>query len=49
MKNEVLCKLLAHNLCCLVSASYELGIELLFSAEKTQGEGPRDILPFVRM
>jgi transposase len=25
--NEVLCKVLCHNLCCLVSAFYELGIE----------------------
>ena len=25
-KNEVLCKILAHNLCCLVSAFYELGV-----------------------
>lgn len=27
MKNEVLCKILAHNVCCLISAVYELGIE----------------------
>ena len=26
-KNEVLCKVLAHNICCLISAMYELGIE----------------------
>ncbi|HWE96242.1 MAG TPA: transposase [Tepidisphaeraceae bacterium] len=26
-KNEVLCKILCHNLCCLISAFYELGIE----------------------
>lgn len=25
--NEVLCKILAHNLCCLVQSMYELGIE----------------------
>lgn len=25
--NEVLCKVLAHNLCCLVQSMYELGIE----------------------
>jgi transposase len=29
-KNEVLCKVLAHNLCCLVSAIYELGITPIF-------------------
>lgn len=27
MKNEVLCKMLCHNICCLISAMYELGIE----------------------
>ena len=25
--NEVLCKVLCHNLCCLVQSIYELGIE----------------------
>lgn len=30
MKNEVLCKILAHNICCLISAFYELGIEPKF-------------------
>ena len=29
-RNEVLCKVLAHNLCCLVSAFYELGIQADF-------------------
>jgi transposase len=27
MKNEVLCKILCHNICCLISAFYELGID----------------------
>jgi transposase len=26
-KNEVLCKVLCHNICCLISAMYELGVE----------------------
>ena len=26
MRNEVLCKCLCHNICCLISAMYELGI-----------------------
>ena len=32
-KNEVLCKILAHNLCCLIQSIYELNIEVDFSAE----------------
>jgi Transposase DDE domain/SWIM zinc finger len=31
-KNEVLCKLLCHNICCLISAFYELGIGATFTA-----------------
>lgn len=30
MKNEVLCKILCHNICCLISAFYELGIQPMF-------------------
>jgi hypothetical protein len=32
MRNEVLCKILCHNLCCLISATFELGIQPTFSA-----------------
>jgi len=28
--NEILCKFLAHNLCCLIQSSYELGIQAAF-------------------
>jgi transposase len=28
--NEVLCKILAHNLCCVIQSMYELGIEPIF-------------------
>ena len=30
-KNEVLCKILCHNICCLISAMYELGLEPMLS------------------
>jgi len=31
--NEALCKVLTHNLCCLVQSIYELGIEPTFWEE----------------
>ena len=34
MTNEVLCKILAHNLCVLIQEQCELGIETEFWAEK---------------
>ena len=40
MKNEVLCKVLCHNICCLIHAMYELGISPDFS---TEGEAPRAV------
>jgi transposase/predicted nucleic acid-binding Zn finger protein len=33
MVNEVLCKILCHNICCLIQESYELGISTVFWAE----------------
>jgi transposase len=30
MRNEVLCKILCHNICCLISAIHELGIDPVF-------------------
>jgi transposase len=35
MKNEALCKILCHNICCLISAIYELGIEPMLAQQKT--------------
>jgi len=35
--NEVLCKVLCHNLCCLVASIYELGIEPMFWTERERG------------
>ena len=31
--NEVLCKVLCHNICCLISSIYELGVEPMFWAD----------------
>lgn len=36
-KNEVLCKFLCHNICCLISAMYELGIKPVFGTCTTKG------------
>jgi hypothetical protein len=30
MKNEVLCKILCHNICCLIQSQCELGIDPTF-------------------
>ena len=32
MKNEVLCKIICHNICCLIQESHELGIDTAFWA-----------------
>ena len=34
MRNEVLAKILCHNICCLISAMYELNLDPIFWAEK---------------
>ena len=37
--NEVLCKVIAHNLCCLIAAVHELGLELpTFAGEHSFAE-----------
>jgi hypothetical protein len=46
MKNEVLCKIVAHNLCCLISAWYELDIEPVLGP--AAGGGERDVIPMPR-
>ena len=35
--NEALCKVLCHNICCLVQAIHELGIEPTFGSNETFG------------
>jgi transposase len=39
MTNEVLCKLIAHNLCCLIMSQVELGIDPVF--ESVPAEAPK--------
>ena len=36
--NELLCKVLAHNLCCVIQSLYELGIEANFCAESSPAQ-----------
>lgn len=38
MTNEVLCKILCHNICCLIQESYELGIVPTFWAESSPAQ-----------
>ena len=40
MVNEALCKVLCHNVCCLIQSMYELGVEATFWNEKI--ENPTD-------
>jgi len=37
MKKEVLCKILGHNVCCLIQAMYELGIDPVFWEQSQAG------------
>jgi hypothetical protein len=36
MRNEVLAKLVSHNLCCLISAMYEMGRNPVFWVDQAQ-------------
>jgi len=38
MKNEVLCKIICHNICCLIQESHELGIDTAFWAETSPAQ-----------
>ena len=33
MKNEVLAKLICHNICCVIQSAYEFGVEPIFATE----------------
>jgi hypothetical protein len=39
MVNEVLCKVLCHNICCLIQSMFEMGIEATFWGEAAQATG----------
>jgi transposase len=41
MVNEVLCKIICHNICCLIQETHELGIETTFWAETSPAQEPR--------
>jgi transposase len=46
MVNEVLCKFLCHNLCCLIQEQCELGIEPEFwKEESAEVNGSREVIP----
>jgi transposase len=47
MKNEVLCKFLCHNICCVIMEQCVLGIEAVFWGDEPKGENP-DVLPLIR-
>jgi transposase len=47
MVNEVYCKLICHNLCCLIHSQCELGIEPVFWGDNPAPVSP-DVLPFVK-
>jgi hypothetical protein len=36
MVNEVLCKIVCHNICCLIQQTHQFGIETAFWAETHQ-------------
>jgi transposase len=49
MKNEVLCKFLCHNICCLIQSQCELGIEPVFWQDEEEAPAKSaDVLPMVR-
>ena len=47
MKNEVLAKLVCHNIACLISAMNELGVDPQFWGAKRQSECSLPILPSI--
>jgi transposase len=48
LKNEVLCKFLCHNICCVIAAHCELGIEPIFWQDGKEAASAPVVLPMVR-
>jgi transposase len=48
MRNEVLCKFLCHNICCVIQSQCELGIEPVFWQDDTGREEQPAILPMLQ-
>ncbi len=44
-RNEVLCKFVCQNVCCLIHAMYELGISP-FGSDRDDDDGPRSVVKF---
>nr|WP_298257737.1 transposase [Bradyrhizobium sp.] len=40
MKNEVLCKIICHNICCLIQEAHELGIDTSFWEKTSSAQQP---------
>src|SRR6185437_13628962 len=40
MVNEDLCKIICHNICCLIQETHELGIDTVFWAETSPAQQP---------
>jgi hypothetical protein len=43
MVNEALCKILCHNVCCLIQSHYELGVEATFWGQETTAVEPEPV------
>jgi hypothetical protein len=49
MINETLCKILCHNLTCLIQEQETLGITPIFWQDEEPEDGERAILPLTRL
>ena len=47
MNNEVLCKILAHNICCLVMSQFQLGIASAFWGEEDKTKEAQPVVQVV--